>query len=276
MRLVFCVLLAMIAFASKSLLCRAALRHTSIDPATFTSVRIISGALILALLLMARGRSPWRAGNWPSALAIFVYAAAFSFAYVDLSAGTGALLLFIAVQVTMIAAGLSQGEHLHPKQRLGLSVALGGLILLLSPGLTAPSPRGTILMLSAGIAWGVYSLRGRRNADPIATTSGNFVRAVPLAAVCSLIFFGRTQLDRTGLVYGAFSGAITSGLGYVIWYTALPSLKASTAATIQLSVPVLAALGGIVILHENFTLRFALASAAILGGIALVVVQGKR
>jgi drug/metabolite transporter (DMT)-like permease len=273
MRISFLVILAMIAFASNSLLCRAALRHTSIDPASFTSIRIVSGALILALVLKLRRRPQWRSGHWPSAIALFVYAVAFSFAYVDLSAGTGALLLFMAVQLTMIVTGLWQGERLRFTQWLGLTIALGGLVLLLSPGLTAPSAKGTLLMLSAGAAWGIYSLRGRRNADPIATTAGNFLRAVPLTLLCSLTFLGTTTLDRMGLVYGIISGAITSGLGYVIWYTALPRLKSSVAATVQLSVPLIAALGGIIFLGEFFTTRFAISSVAILGGIALVVLE---
>jgi len=276
MQVSFLVILAMIAFASNSLLCRMALRHTAIDPATFTSIRILSGALVLVLVLKVRRRSPWQRGHWLSAIALFVYAAAFSFAYLDLPAGTGALLLFMAVQLTMIGAGLCQGEKLHTGQWLGLTIAIGGLILLLSPGLAAPSLRGTLLMLSAGAAWGIYSLRGRQNADPIATTAGNFLRAVPLTILCSLVFLGHARFDRMGLIYGVISGAITSGLGYVIWYKALPKLKSSVAATVQLSVPVIAALGGIIFLSEIFTTRFALSSAAILGGIALAVLEKKR
>jgi len=276
MQVPFLVILAMIAFASNSLLCRLALRHTAIDPATFTSIRILSGALVLVLVLRMRRRSPWQCGHWLSAIALFVYAAAFSFAYIDLSAGTGALLLFMAVQLTMILTGLCQGEKLRTGQWLGLIIAIGGLIVLLSPGLAAPSVRGTLLMLSAGAAWGIYSLRGRQNADPIATTAGNFLRAVPLTISCSLIFRGTRSLDPMGLVYGVISGAITSGLGYVIWYTALPKLKASVAATVQLCVPVIAALGGIIFLSEIFTTRFVLSSAAILGGIAFVVLEKKR
>lgn len=276
MQVSFLVILAMIAFASNSLLCRMALRHTAIDPATFTSIRILSGALVLLLVLKMRRRSPWQYGHWLSATALFVYAAAFSFAYLDLSAGTGALLLFMAVQLTMIAAGLSLGDKLRSGQWLGLTIAIGGLIFLLAPGLAAPSIRGALLMLSAGAAWGIYSLRGRQNVDPIATTAGNFLRAVPLTIFCSLIFGGTRSLDPMGLIYGVISGAITSGLGYVIWYAALPKLKSSVAATVQLSVPVIAALGGIIFLSEILTTRFVLSSVAILGGIALVVLEKKR
>jgi len=276
MQVPFLVILAMIAFASNSLLCRLALRHTAIDPATFTSIRILSGALILGLVLKIRHRSPWQCGHWLSAIALFTYAAAFSFAYLDLSAGTGALLLFMAVQMTMIVTGFCHGERLRSEQWLGLTIAISGLVLLLSPGLAAPSVRGTLLMLSAGAAWGIYSLRGRHNADSIATTAGNFLRAVPLTILCSLILFRKTQFDPKGLIYGIISGAITSGLGYVIWYTALPKLKSSLAATVQLSVPVIAALGGIIFLGENFSARFAISSAAILGGIGLVVTARRR
>ena len=273
MRVFFLVAFTLVAFASNSLLCRLALRQTSIDPATFTTVRILSGAFILVLAGRLKGQSPWQSGGWISAFALFVYAATFSFAYLDLPAGTGALLLFVAVQVTMIVTALVQGERLRLLQWLGLITALAGLVYLILPGLAAPSPQGTVLMLSAGTAWGIYSLRGRRNTDAIATTAGNFLRALPLALISSLFFFQRTRLDPLGLSYGAISGAITSGLGYVIWYTALPHLRSSAAATVQLSVPVLAAIGGMIFLDELFTARFALSALAILGGIAFVVVQ---
>lgn len=263
----------MIAFASNSLLCRLALKHASIDAATFTFVRIFSGAVALWLIIKMRERGhriPLQ-GNWISALALFAYAAAFSFAYLSLSAATGALLLFGAVQATMILWGLRKGEPLRVRQLIGLILALAGLIALLLPGLSAPSLGGAILMLGAGVAWGVYSLRGRGTANAISATEGNFLRAVPLAAVLSIALIAWAHLDRAGITYAIFSGAIASGIGYAIWYTALPSLKAASAATVQLSVPVLAAAGGILLLGEPLTLRFLLASIAVLGGIALVV-----
>src|SRR5947207_446158 len=273
--------LAMIAFASNSLLCRAALKHTGIDAATFTFVRIFSGAAALWLILEMRRkrtvaavydrRGP--AGNFPSALALFIYAAAFSFAYVDLSAGTGALLLFGAVQATMIFWGLRKGERLREIQIAGLAVALIGLVVLVFPGLSAPPIIASILMLSAGVAWGVYSLRGKAASDAIAATAGNFIRAVPFALAVSLALFPWARFDLLGTTYAVLSGAITSGLGYVIWYSALPGLKAAGAATVQLSVPVLAATGGIFLLGEPITLRYALASIAVLGGIVLVVIE---
>jgi drug/metabolite transporter (DMT)-like permease len=265
--------LAMIAFASNSLLCRQALKYTEIDAATFTSVRILSGAICLWIILQLRGGSPRKAGNWPSALARFGYAALFSFAYLRLTAGTGALLLFGAVQATMIFWGLRKGEKLGLLQIIGLFLALIGLVALVFPGLSAPPVGAASLMLGAGIAWGIYSLRGKGGHDPLRATAGNFVRAVPMAVFLSLAMIGSINLDGAGVVYAIVSGAIASGLGYAIWYTALPALKATAAATVQLSVPVLAAAGGIVFLGEPITLRFVLAAAAILGGILLVIVE---
>jgi len=215
----------------------------------------------------------WKdAGNWWSALALFIYAAAFSFAYVDLSAGTGALLLFGAVQATMILWGLYKGERLDAIQIVGFIVAVTGLVVLVFPGLSAPQLIGSMLMLGAGVAWGIYSLRGKGEKNPASVTAGNFVRAVPFAAVVSIVFIRWLRVDIAGVSYAIISGAITSGLGYVTWYSALPDLKAASAATVQLSVPILAATGGILLLGEPLTLRYLLASIAILGGIALVVV----
>ena len=272
-RLFILTLFAMIAFASNSLLCRLALKHTSIDASSFTFIRIFSGAAALLLIMNLRNAASKVTGNWLSALALFVYAAAFSFAYNNLSAGTGALLLFGAVQATMILWGLRKGEHLYARQLVGLGLALSGLVVLLFPGLSAPPLTGSILMLGAGLAWGIYSLRGKAAGDPAGATTGNFLRAVPLAAMVSIILFRSVHLDRAGIGYAVLSGAIASGVGYVIWYTVLPGLKAASAATVQLSVPVLAATGGILLLGEPLTLRFLCASIAILGGIALVVMN---
>jgi drug/metabolite transporter (DMT)-like permease len=276
MRVFFLTLLAMIAFASNSLLCRAALRDTTIDPASFTFVRIFSGAIALWLILNLRRSTSSREGNWISAFALFAYAAAFSFAYVDLSAGTGALLLFGAVQATMILWGFCKGERLGAIQVAGLLLALIGLVVLVFPGISAPPLIGSVLMLGAGVAWGVYSLRGKSAADPIAATTGNFLRAVPFAMLISLIMLSRMHLDSFGVVYAVISGAITSGIGYVIWYAALPNLKAASAATVQLSVPVLAATGGILLLDEPVTFRYVISSIAVLGGIAMVVAEKQR
>jgi drug/metabolite transporter (DMT)-like permease len=212
------------------------------------------------------------AGSWPSALALFAYAACFSFAYLSLPAATGALLLFGAVQATMIGVGLARGERMHGRQVVGFALALGGLVGLLLPGLTAPPALGAALMLAAGVAWGMYSLRGKGAGDPTRVTAGNFLRSVPLAIALSLAAVGWFSFDAVGVAYAAISGAVASGVGYAIWYTALHGLKATSAATVQLSVPVIAAAGGIVFLGELLTVRLVLASIAILGGIALVVV----
>ncbi len=259
----------MVAFAANSLLCRVALKEMKIDAASFTAVRIFSGAAMLWLVLQVRrGKG---AGNWTSAAALFLYAAAFSFAYISLPAGTGALLLFAAVQATMIGAGISKGERLHLWQWLGVLIAFGGLVLLLLPGIAAPPLAGSFLMLAAGVAWGVYSLRGQRVPDAVATTAGNFIRAALPAAIMVLAFSPRSRITPSGLTYALVSGAMTSGLGYVVWYTVLPSLHAASAATVQLGAPVIAALGGVLLLGESVTLRMIVASAAVLGGIALVL-----
>ncbi|MBS3803510.1 MAG: DMT family transporter [Oleiphilaceae bacterium] len=270
----------MIAFAGNSLLARLALRDTDIDAASFTSIRLVSGALILCLLVTVRGRSsaPRVAGrgSWLSAMALFVYAAGFSFAYLGLAAGTGALLLFGAVQATMIGWGLWSGERLRPLQWLGFVVAFAGLFGLLLPGVSAPPLASSLLMLAAGIAWGVYSLRAKGAGDPTLVTTGNFTRAVPFTLVLSALMGARLQLDGPGVGYAVASGAITSALGYAIWYMALPALKAATAASVQLSVPVIAAIGGVLLLSEPLTLRLVLTGLAILGGIGLVIFEKQR
>ena len=266
---------AMIAFAGNSLLCRVALRDTPIDAASFTAVRMVSGAIALWLIVRLRDGPVPAAGSWPSAVALFAYAACFSFAYLSLTAGTGALLLFGAVQATMIGVGLWRGERMQPRQIAGLALALAGLVGLLLPGLTAPPATGAALMIAAGIAWGVYSLRGKGAGDPTRVTAGNFVRSVPLAVALVAATIPWLSFDAMGVVYAAISGAVASGIGYAIWYTALHGLRATSAATVQLSVPVIAAAGGIAFLGELLTLRFVLASIAILGGIGLVVAPAR-
>ena len=266
-------LLAMIAFAGNSLLCRLALKNTHIDAASFTSIRIVSGALALWLIVRLRNGPRNIAGSWPSALALFAYAACFSFAYINLPAATGALLLFGAVQATMIGYGLWTGERLGVRHSAGLLCASTGLVWLMLPGVAAPPLPASILMLAAGCAWGVYSLRGKGTADPTGATMGNFVRAVPFAIALSAIAIPWMSLDRDGVCYAIASGALTSGVGYAIWYTALRGLKSTSAAIVQLSVPVFAAIGGIALLGESLSLRLLIASAAVLGGIALVIVD---
>ncbi len=268
--------LTMIAFAGNSLLCRVALRDTAIDAASFTSIRLISGALVLAALMSARGRRAAAAGSWRAAALLFGYAAFFSFAYRQLSAATGALLLFGAVQTTMLGYGLLRGERLGRAQLAGLLIAVAGLIYMLLPGLSSPPLAGSIFMVCSGIAWGGYSLLGRGVLEPGAATAGNFLRAVPFAVALSLVLIAQTSIDPLGVVYAVVSGGIASGLGYVLWYSVLPSLTPVSAAIIQLSVPAIAAAGGVVLLSEPVTPRLLLASVAILGGIALVVLSRRR
>lgn len=263
--------LAMLAFAGNSLLCRLALKQTRMGAGPFTALRLLAGALVLALVARLGRKEAGGHGSWGSALALFAYAAGFSFAYLTLPTATGTLLLFGAVQATMIGQGFRMGERFRSLQLLGLLAALGGLMGLLLPGLSAPSPGGSLLMLGAGVAWGVYSLRGRNAGDPTRVTAGNFLRAAPLGLLLGLAFAKGSRWPATGVAYALASGALSSGLGYAIWYAALPALNATTAATVQLSVPVLAAFGGALLLSEPITPRLALASVAILGGIALVI-----
>ena len=263
----------MMAFAGNSLLCRQALEHTAIDPASFTAIRLTSGAMVLWLLVRMKQTALVGEGNWASAFALFAYAAGFSFAYISLSAASGALLLFGAVQVTMISYGVWTGERLRVLQTFGVLLAFGGLVGLLLPGLSAPPLLGAALMIGAGVAWGIYSLRGKGAGDPTRVTAGNFLRAVPITLVLSLLLIEFASVDVAGIGYAIASGALASGLGYAVWYTVLPALKNTSAASVQLSVPVIAALGGIVFLGESVTLRLVLASVAILGGITLVIVQ---
>ena len=270
-RVTLLTVLALLAFAGNSLLCRLALTHTTIDAASFTTIRIVAGAVVLLLVVTMRDRTRVTAGSWPSALALFSYAAGFSFAYVGLTAGTGALLLFGAVQATMITVGVIRGERLSALQTAGLLLAYAGLVDLVLPGLSAPPFQSAALMLAAGAAWGVYSLRAKGAGDPMAVTAGNFLRAVPMALLVSVIAIPQRSVDLTGAVYAIASGAITSGLGYAIWYTALRDLRATVAATVQLSVPVIAAAGGVLLLSEPLTVRLMLATALILGGVGVVV-----
>lgn len=267
--------LAMIGFATNSLLCRVALRDTTIDAVTFTTVRLIAGALTLWLIVGLRSGKPGISGSWYSALALFAYAITFSWAYRSLSAAAGALLLFGSVQATMIAYGLWAGERLRGRQWIGVALALAGLAGLMLPGLSAPPLTGALLMMSAGMAWGVYSLRGKGGGDPAGATAGNFLRTVPITLVLSLALLADARWDQAGFCYAVVSGAVASGIGYAIWFAALPGLQATSAATVQLSVPVIAAIGGILFLGESLTLRLVLASVTILGGIALVILGQK-
>jgi drug/metabolite transporter (DMT)-like permease len=260
---------ALLAFAANSILCRMALRDTSIDPASFTSVRIVAGAITLWILVRLSNRRASVAGTWISSFALLAYAIAFSFAYVAVTAGTGALLLFGAVQLIMISAGLAGGERIDFRIALGWMLAVAGLVILVFPGVSAAPPTQSALMLCAGAAWGVYSLRGRRSSDPLRDTAGNFARAVPGALLISAIMWRHSSLDRTGVALAALSGSLASGVGYAAWYTALPRLRAIAAANLQLSVPLLTSLAGVVLFAEPITVRLVSASVLLLGGIAL-------
>jgi drug/metabolite transporter (DMT)-like permease len=271
-RIALLVVLALLGFAANSLLCRAALGAGSIDAASFTAIRIASGALVLVVL--ARGE---RAGNWWSALALFAYAAAFSFAYLRLVTATGALILFATVQVTMISIGVARGERPRAVEWLGFVIAIAGLVVLVLPGLASPDPLGAALMAIAGAAWGIYSLRGRGASRPLAVTADNFLRATPMATLLLLaIPLHGGHVESRGVALAIASGAIASGIGYSLWYAALPSLPAVRAAIVQLAVPVLAAGAGALVLSEQLSARLAIATGLIIGGIALALLAKQR
>jgi drug/metabolite transporter (DMT)-like permease len=278
-RVLLLTIAALTGFAANSLLCRAALRSASIDPSTFTIFRLLSGAATLGILVWARDRRTQSAkpsgGTTSSAFALFAYAAAFSFAYVKLDAGTGALLLFGAVQVTMVGWGLFRGERPRPREWIGFAIAITGLVILTFPSLSAPPLVPAGLMLAAGIAWGAYSLRGRGIEDPLRATASNFERSVlfTVALVALVLVTGSGRTSVKGALLAVASGALASGLGYSLWYAALRGLSATRAGIVQLAVPVVAATGGIVFLGEQPSLRLVAAACAVLGGIALATLR---
>lgn len=268
--------ITLIAFASNSVLCRMALASDAIDPTSFATLRIISGAATLWLVsALLRKRSRPR-GSWLSGSMLALYAFAFSYAYVSLTTGTGALILMGAVQATMIMGGIRSGERLIPWQWMGLLLALGGVVYLVSPGITGPPVLGSVLMALAGLAWGIYSLRGRGGDDPITNTTDNFIRAAPMALVIMALQLGETRWSTQGVLLALVSGSLTSGLGYVLWYAALRGLTATRAAIVQLAVPVITAMGGVAVLSESITARLVIASLAVLGGIGLAVMGRVR
>ena len=268
---------AMVAFAANSVLCRLAFISASIDPATFTLVRLSSGTVMLWIIWLVNNRGGQVHGSWSAAIALFAYASAFSFAYISLPSGTGALLLFGAVQATMVLTGLVRGERQTLAQWVGFLLALAGLAALLAPGVSAPPIMGAFLMLAAGVAWGAYSLLGRGVVDPLSATAGNFLRTLPMAvALCFVVAIFSVRFSVSGLIYAALSGAVASGLGYVIWYTAIPGLTPTQGASVQLSVPVITALGGALVLGEGITVRLTASSLAILGGIGLVIASKRN
>jgi drug/metabolite transporter (DMT)-like permease len=260
----------MCAFAANSILCRLGLGKGLIDPASYTAIRMFAGAVALLILCSWPSRRDLKSsGSWLSSFWLFAYAIAFSLAYVRLGVGMGALILFAMVQATMVAVGLNAGERPSEQEWVGLALASIGLVVLVAPGLTAPSPAGALLMAVAGIAWGLYSVRGRRERDPLAATGSNFVRSLPMAALVFAASLGTIHVSPKGALYAALSGALASGCGYVLWYAALRGLSAAGAATVQLSVPGIAAIGAALLLSEQFSLRLGLSLVLILGGIGI-------
>lgn len=273
--------LAMIAFAANSLLARLALVGNGSDPWTYTGVRLVAGALMLGLLVWFRRRRAvnllLQAGSWTQALALFGYALAFSLAYLRLGAAMGALVLFASVQIGMVTRAIIAGDRPGPFEWLGLALAGGAFVYLVSPGLSAPDAIGSALMILAGLSWAAYSLLGRGSARPLEDTAGNFLRCLPLALVLLAIGLAGQAPQREAVVYAILSGAIASGLGYAVWYAVLPALPRTRAAIIQLSVPVIAAAAAIPLLGETASLRLVVSAILILGGIAMAtLLSGRR
>jgi drug/metabolite transporter (DMT)-like permease len=269
--------LAMFAFAANSILCRMALGTSSIDAAAFTSIRLVSGVVVLASILLFTGRqvSQKSRGSWMGGLMLFLYAITFSYAYLSLDTGTGALILFGSVQVTMIFVSVVMGYRPSAMEWGGLLLAFAGFVYLVLPGVTAPPLGGFSLMLMAGIAWGFYSLNGRQSVNPLMDTGYNFLRTLPYVVLLLLFTYSSSAMTMQGVILAMVSGGVASGIGYAIWYRALRGLTSTVAAVVQLSVPLIAALGGILLLSESLTLRFVIAAILILSGI-LIVIYGRQ
>jgi len=276
LRIIAITAFALLMFAANSVLCRMALGTGAVDAASFSSIRLASGAAMLLLIVLIRDRGKLEhGGDWRSAFWLFLYAVPFSFAYLGLTAGTGALILFGSVQLTMLLSAWRSGERPSAVQWTGLLIALAGLVYLVTPGLSAPPAWSAALMSVAGLAWGIYTLRGRNGGDALLRNAGNFSRAVPFVLVVSAVAWSQANITVAGAVLAVISGALASALGYVAWYAALKHLTATKSSTLQLSVPVIAALGGAALLSEAFTLRLALASVLVLGGVGLTLMKGK-
>ena len=273
MKVFFYTAFALLCFAFNSILCRLALKTNEIDAPSFTLIRLVSGAVVLLIIvaLTDKTEGKFKGGNWLSAFCLFLYAICFSFAYLGLTTATGALILFGSVQLTIIIAALFSGERPQIFEWLGLVFAFGGLIYLVFPGLESPPVLSSILMSAAGIAWGFYSLRGKGTTNPLADTSGNFLRSLPFVVLIALPFLAQIHLSAKGVLLAVLSGAIASGLGYSVWYAALKFHSSIRVAVLQLSVPAIAAVGGVIFLAESVSMRLITASCAILGGIALVI-----
>lgn len=271
------IILTMLAFAANSLLCRVALTGMHIDPASFSDVRIVSGALFLVILINVRERPDTRIHyNWKSALALTIYVMAMSYSYLQIDTGTGALLLFGTVQTAMVIYGWRQGEQLGWVKGSGLFLAVAGTVLLLLPGANTPEPLSALMMIASGLAWAYYTLKGKSMPDAISSTTGNFILAIPFTLILSLFSPGERYADAHGLFLAMLSGALASGAAYALWYTLLPKMRAMTASTVQLSVPCLATLGGVLLLNEAFDLRMLVSMSAVLIGIMMVIRSARQ
>jgi drug/metabolite transporter (DMT)-like permease len=276
LKIIFYTTFALVAFAFNSILCRLALGTESIDAVSFTTIRLISGAVTLLMIsLILNKKVDVKRGNWTSAFFLFGYAICFSLAYLKLTTATGALILFGSVQLTMIIAALIKGERPNVLEWIGLAFAFAGLVYLMLPSLSAPPFFYSFLMMSAGIAWGFYTLQGKKSENPLADTTGNFIRTIPMILLPAILFLTQIQLSNKGVILAILSGAIASGIGYSVWYAALKYHTATRAAILQLSVPAIAALGGVIFLSESLSVRLLLASSSILGGIGLAII-GRR
>lgn len=260
-------LLAMTLFAANSVLCRLALLEYRMEPVSYTAVRLISGAIMLWLIMAFRHKNVFKSGNWQGAVTLFIYMACFSWAYVELPTAVGTLIIAVAVQTTMLGCGFFMGERPSRQQGLGIGIALVGLVFLLLPGLTAPPLFSSLIIFISGSSWGLYCLCGKGVSDPTASTAGNFVKAVPLALLMMICLPSQVSFDNPGIWYALAAGALASAGGYVIWYMVVVRFTVTVAAVVQLSVPVITAIGGVLFVNEPITLRVALSSAAILGGI---------
>lgn len=278
MRIIVLTAVAMVAFAANSVLARLAFATGGAEPLSYTGIRLASGAIVLLLLLGLSQRSLPRsiAGNWRAAASLFGYALAFSIAYIMLGAGTGALILFASVQVGIFGWAIVKGDRPGALEWLGLVVALAAFAWLVSPGLVAPHPAGTVLMVGAGLCWAAYTLLGRGSKSPLADTSGNFARTLPLAILLLLASLLAGPIHPAAAAYAVASGALASGVGYAVWYAVLPRLPRTTAAIVQLTVPAIAALGGVVLIGEQLTLRLVIASIGIIGGVAIALIGADR
>ncbi len=269
--------LALVAFAANSVLCRLALGTKAIDAPSFTIIRLLSGVIVLLILIKIKNNelSSNSKGSWYSGIMLFLYAITFSFAYITLDTGTGALILFGSVQITMIALSLFSGNRLHFTEWLGVIIAFTGFIYLILPGVTAPSTTGFLLMTVAGVAWGIYTINGKGSKNPLRDTTFNFLRTIPFIIIMLLVVLKDVNYTSKGILMAIISGGVTSGIGYTIWYMALKGLTSTQAAVVQLLVPAIAAFGGVIFVFEKITFRLTISSTMILGGI-LIVVMGKK